>query len=59
VVRQKLWLRRPDLWPTLLDDLGDPAMQFLPPASEQRVVGGVLHQGVLEGVDRIGRRALL
>src|SRR5215472_6142200 len=43
----------------LLDDRGDLAVQLLPARSEERFVGGVLHQGVLENVDRIGWRALL
>ena len=32
-------------------------MQQLAPASQQRSIGGVLHQRVLEDVDRLGRRA--
>ena len=59
VVRQQLGLGCLDVRETLLDYLGDPAVQFLPAPPEQRVVGGVLHQRVLKGVDRIGRRALL
>jgi hypothetical protein len=34
-------------------------LAILPARLEQRVVGGVLHQGVFERVDRIGQRALL
>ena len=37
--------------------IGDLPVQDLPPALEQRFVGGVLDQRVLEGVARVGRRA--
>jgi hypothetical protein len=59
VVRQQLGLGSRGVRQTLLDDPGDLAVQFLPAAPEQRVVGGLLHQGMLDGVHRIGRRALL
>jgi hypothetical protein len=59
VVRQKLGLGRRDVRETLLDGPGDLGVQLLPSRSEQRIVGGVPHQRVLEGVYRIGRRALL
>ena len=59
VVRQQLGLGRRGVRQTLLDDPGDLAVQLLPAAPEQRVIGGLLHQGVLEGVHRLGRRALL
>ena len=32
-------------------------MQFLPPAAQQRAVGGVLHQRVLEQIRGVRRRA--
>ena len=59
VVRQQFGLGRLNVRETLLDHSGDLAVQFLPAPSEQRIVGGILHQCVLEGVKRIGRRALL
>ena len=59
VVRQQVGLGRFSVRQTFLDDPGDLAVQLLPAPSKQRVVGGVLHQRVLEGVKRIGRRALL
>ena len=59
MVRQQLGLAIPYIWETLLDHPSDLAVQLLPPPPEQRIVGGILHQGVLEGVNGIGRGALL
>jgi hypothetical protein len=59
VVRQHLGLGVPDIRKSLGDCLGDPAVEFVPPAPEQRVVGGILQQGVFEAVDRVRRRALM
>jgi hypothetical protein len=39
--------------------LGDPRVQLLPCATKQAAVRRVLHQRVLETVDRIGRRTAL
>jgi hypothetical protein len=54
---QDLRLGGPDVREALLDHAGDLAVQRLPAALQQRVIGGVLHQRVLEGVDSIRRRA--
>ena len=41
----------------LLDGLRDPLVELLALAAQQAVVGGVLHQGVLELVDSVRRGA--
>jgi hypothetical protein len=41
-------LRLADLWKALLERLADPEVQLLPLAPQQRAVGRVLDQGVLE-----------
>jgi hypothetical protein len=38
---------------------GDLCVQLLPSAAQQAAVSRVLHQGVFEGIDRVGRRATL
>ena len=57
VMRQHLGLGVLDVREALLDHPRDLAVQLLSSALEQRVVGRVLHQGVLEGVGRLRRRA--
>jgi len=47
-------VRRP-----LFQRLGDPAMQGLARAAQQAAVRRILHQHVLEGIDRVRRRAAL
>ena len=47
-------VRRP-----LFQRLGDPAMQGLARAAQQAAVRRILHQRVLEGIDRVRRRAAL
>ena len=46
-----------DLGKPLLERLGDAGVQLLAPGLEQRLVGRVLDQGVLEAVGRLGRGA--
>ena len=46
-----------DVREPLFQHLGDPGMQLLAPRLEERLVGRVLDQGVLEAVGRLGRRA--
>src|SRR5207248_11161428 len=40
-----------------LNRSGDIGVQLLAFAAQQRAVGGVLNQGMLEGIDCLGRRA--
>ena len=44
-------------WKTLLKNLGDLSVQLLSLGLEQRLVGRILHQGVLEAASGPGRRA--
>ena len=57
VMRQHLWFGDLGVWEPGLDQAGDLGMQLLSAALQQRLVRRVLHQRVLEGVDRIRRRA--
>ena len=57
VMRQHLGFGGLDVREARLDHAGDLTVQLLPAALEQRVVGRVLYQRVLEGVNRIRRRA--
>ena len=41
----------------LLQGTGDGGVELLAPSLEHRLVGGILHQRVLEGVDGLRRRA--
>ena len=59
VVRQDLRLDIGGIGKSILQDRSDARMQLLPSGAQQRAVGGILHQGVLEGIDRIGRSAAL
>ena len=56
-MRQRLGFRGLDVREALLDHARDPAVQLLSAALEQRVTSRVLHQCVLEGVDRVRRCA--
>ena len=56
VPRQRLRLARGDLRPQPLDRLRRAAVQAAPALAQQRAIGGVLQQGVLEAVAGIGRR---
>jgi hypothetical protein len=42
---------------SLLERRGDPGVQLVPLGPEQRLIGGVLDQGVLEAVNGVGRAA--
>jgi hypothetical protein len=57
VVSQHFGFGSFDFREALFDHLCDLAVQLLSTAFEQRVISRVLHQCMLEGVDRIGRRA--
>jgi hypothetical protein len=52
MVREQLRLRSHHLRKTFVQHLHDPAMQLLPLTAQQRAVRCVLHQRMLEGVDR-------
>src|SRR5262245_46179741 len=54
VMRQDIRLAVPELGDALLDYPSDLGVQLLAASLEQRVVGGVLHQCMLESVDRVG-----
>jgi hypothetical protein len=51
MVREQLRLRDRHLLKTFVQHLHDPAMQLLSLTAQQRAIGRVLHQCVLEGVD--------
>jgi hypothetical protein len=55
VVRQQFGLPFDQIGKILLKDTGDAGMQFLPARTQQRAVGGVLDQGVLESICRLRR----
>ena len=57
VVRQKFWLHVRRLRESLLEDARDAGVQLLAAGLEQRLIGGVLDQRVLEAVGGLGRRA--
>src|SRR5215472_19050588 len=54
MVSHELGVIRYDLWKPGFQRGGNAAMQLLPSAAQQSAVGGILHQGMLEGVFRIG-----
>jgi hypothetical protein len=54
VLGKRRGLGRRNLGKLLFKRRGDAGMQLLAPAAQQRTVGGVLHQRVLEGIFRIG-----
>ena len=54
VLRQQLRLALGRLGKAFLDNRRDPAMEHLPLAPEQAVVGSIAHQGMLEGIARLG-----
>ena len=57
MVGKQLGTRLRKVGEPLLERLGDAGVQLLALALEQRLVRHVLHQGMLEGVGGIGRRA--
>ena len=57
MVGDEFGLGRGDRRELFAQDIGDLPVQDLPAAPEQRFVGGVLDQRMLEGVARIGRHA--
>ena len=59
MLRQELGLVLHDLGGMGLECFGNLRMQLLPSAPQQTTVNGILHQSVLETVDRLGRRAAL
>ena len=58
VMGQGLRLALASVRKPLFERFGDARMQLLSPAFEERLVGGVLDQRVLETVGRLGRRAV-
>ena len=58
VVPQQLWLRLGDLWEPGLEHLGDPPMELLSLALDERVIERILEEGVFEYVGASGRPAL-
>ena len=57
VMRQQFWLALHRVRETILEGGGNPGVQNEPAGLEQRLVGRVLDQGVLEAVGGLGRRA--
>jgi len=55
MVGQQLGLALGQVDEILLQHRRDPGMQFLPPRAQQRAIGGILHEGVLEQVGGVGR----
>src|SRR6202045_550252 len=47
---QEFWLALDEIGEILLQRRRDPSMQLLPPSAQQHVIGGVLHQRMLESV---------
>ena len=54
---QEFGLALDEIGEILLQHRRDPGMQFLPSSAQQRAVGGVLHQRVLEQVGGVRRGA--
>ena len=57
VICEQFWLGFDDSRKPLLEHVRDASVQLLAPGLEQRLIGGVLDQRVLETVDRLGRAA--
>jgi hypothetical protein len=57
MVRRERWLSGHDLRKFLLQRGGDPGVQLLSPTAQQRAVGRILHQRVLESVLSVRWRA--
>jgi hypothetical protein len=55
MVGEQRRLGRGDLGEPVFEGRGDAGMELLPAAAQQGAVGGVLHQGVLEGVLSVER----
>jgi hypothetical protein len=58
MVRDNLRLTLGDHGEPVAQHLRDAPVQHLPPTLEQTLVGRLLNQRVLEGVDRVGRLAV-
>ena len=58
VLGEQLGLGGSCLWKPLLEHPGDAGMELLASGFEERLVGNVLHHGVLEGVNGIRRDAV-
>jgi len=59
MLREELGLAVDQLGGMGFERLGDLRVQLLARAAQQAAVRRVLHQRVLEGIDRVGRRASL
>ena len=59
VVRQQFGLGRGGLGELGLQDLRNARVILLPRAAQQRLIGGILHQGMLKEVGRLGEDAAL
>src|SRR5580692_8510042 len=59
MLREELWLAVHHLGGMGFERFGDLRVQLLPGIAEQAAVRRVLHQRVLEGIDRVGWRATL
>ena len=59
VMRQQFWLGLYCLWKALLQHLRNLLMQLLACALEQRLIGSVLNQGMLEEIVRLRRQPAL
>jgi len=59
MLREELGLGVHDLGGMRLERFRDLRMQLLPGTAQQTAVRRVLHQRVLEGIDRVGRHAAL
>ncbi len=59
MLREELGLALHELRGVGFERFGDPRVQALARATQQTIVRRVLHQRVLKGVDRVGRRAAL
>jgi hypothetical protein len=55
MLRKELGLAVHQLGGMCCERFGDPRVQLLPRAAQQAAMRRVLNQGVLEGVDRVGR----
>jgi hypothetical protein len=58
VVGYQFWLRLGDILELVAQDPRDHFMQLPPPAFQQSVIGGVLHQRMLEAIAGLRRHAL-
>ena len=56
--RQQIGLAIGDVWKLAFDRFGDPGMKRASRLAQQRAIGRVLHQRMLEQVARLRRHAL-